>query len=276
MDVTGPAVPSSTGVLSPLTGTAPVWDITSRTLLWVDYPGETVHRFDPATGGDETRTLPQPIAAAHPRRGGGLVLTLRDGVALLDPGGTRRWLVYWARDGVSGAAATVDQAGRLWVATAGDGALLRVEPGGELCVVARGRDISGIAFSPDATTMYLADVAAGQIVAADYDPSSGELGPRRVVCPAPRGPGGLCVDVEGCLWVAPGTGTAPATAHCYRPDGTAVRQLPVAFSPTGCVFGGIGLSQLYLTTALPSTHIPGPLLVVPDAGTGLPTPVFAG
>ncbi|HEX2299731.1 MAG TPA: SMP-30/gluconolactonase/LRE family protein, partial [Pseudonocardiaceae bacterium] len=56
-------------------GAAPVWDITSGTVLWVETGGEAVHRFDPATGQDETLRLPQPVAAAHPRRRGGLVLT---------------------------------------------------------------------------------------------------------------------------------------------------------------------------------------------------------
>lgn len=254
---------------------APVWDITTRTLLWVEYGDETVHRFDPATGHDAPLRVPQPIAAAHPRRSGGLVLTLRDGVALLDPGGTRRWLVYWAREGVSGAAAAVDQTGRLWVATAGDGTLLRVEPDGELCVVAHGRDISGIAFSPDATTMYLADVAAGLIAAADFDPASGEVGPRRPVCPVPGGVSALCVDAEGRLWVAPVTGT---TVHCHRPDGTVDRQLPVDAVVTGCAFGGIALSDFYVTTAPPHRDAkpPSSVLVLANVGKGAPTPVFPG
>lgn len=272
VDVTAQTVTAQTGVMSQ-TGAAPVWDITTRTLVWVERDGETVHRFDPATGSDEPLGLPQPVAAACPRRGGGLVLALRDGVALLDPGGTRRWLVYWAREGVAGAAATVDRTGRLWVATSGDGTLLRVEPDGELCVVAQGRDISSIAFSPDGATMYLAGAATEQVTAADFDPDSGQVGPDHPVCPVPGGAHALCVDAEGRLWVAPTTGTA---VHRHHPDGTLDRHLPVGASPTGCAFGGSGFSELYITTAPPRTDPAGPLLMVPDTGTGLPLPVFAG
>jgi sugar lactone lactonase YvrE len=265
-------------------GVAPVWDIMSGTLLWAEIGGEAVHRFDPATGRDEPIGLPQPVAAAHPRRRGGLVLTLRDGVALLDPDGVRHWLVYWARQGVAGAAAAVDQTGRLWVATSGDGALLRVEPDGAVAVLLTETNVSAIAFSPDADTMYLADAGTGQIVAADFDSGAGRIGPHRplALVPGPGGPCGLCVDADGWLWVASG---ADPAVHRYDPAGTAApgpatRADPTAAAahPTGCAFGGIRLTDLYLTAApCPVAGEPaGPLLVAPDAGEGLPTPVFAG
>lgn len=257
-------------------GAAPVWDITTHTLLWVEVGGEAVHRFTPATGRDETIRLPQPVLAAHPRRHGGLVLTLRDGVALLDPDGSRRWLVYWGREGVLGAAATVDRTGALWVATAGDGTLLRVQPDGAVLLALQGAEIAGIAFSPDARIMYLADVAGEYLAAADFDPDSGRLGPRRPLCPVPGGPGALCVDADGNLWVTPDTGTAVLR---YRSDGESDLRLTVEPGlPTGCAFGGSRFTDLYLTAAPPpeSAEPAGPLQVVPDAGEGLPTPVFAG
>jgi sugar lactone lactonase YvrE len=259
-----------------VTGAAPVWDITSATLLWAEVAGDAVHRFDPATGRDEPLGLPQPVAAAHPRRRGGLVLTLRDGVALVDPDGTRQWLVYWAREGVAGIASAVDRAGRLWVATAGDGALLRVEPDGAVTVVLKGADIAGIAFSADADTMYLADVAAEHVAAADFEPDTGALGSRRLLYPVPGGPTALCADTQGGLWVAPGARTALLR---YRQDGQLDHEIALgAAHPTGCAFGGIQLTDLFVTAAPPPGHTEhaGPLLVVPDAGEGLPTPVFAG
>lgn len=268
-----------------VTGAAPVWDITSATMLWVEFGGEAIHRFDPATGRDETLRLPQPVAAAHPRRRGGLALTLRDGVALLDPDGTRRWLVYWGREGILGAAAAVDHTGRLWVATVGDGTLLRVQPDGAVLLALQGADVSGIAFSPDATTMYLADVAGDYIAAADFDPQSGQVGPRRPLLPVPGGPSALCVDAEGWLWVASrvdrfradSEGSTAAAVHRYRPDGVPDREVPVGSAhPTGCAFGGSRLTDLYITAAPSPAEPAGPLLVVSDAGEGLPTPVFGG
>lgn len=268
-------------IIGRMPGAAPVWDILTGTLLWVDTGGESVHRFDPATGRDETLRLPQPVVAAHPRRRGGLALTLRDGVALLDPDGARRWLVYWGREGVQGAAAAVDLSGNLWVATSGDGALLRVQPDGAVLVALQGVDLAGIGCSPGGATMYLADAAGEYLAAADVEPVSGELGPRRPLHPVPGGPAALCVDSGGDLWVTPRAGNAVLR---YRPDGESDLRVPIdPADPTGCAFGGVRLTDLYVTAAPPPesdeprTDEPaGPLLVVPDAGEGLPTPVFAG
>ncbi|GAB3873550.1 hypothetical protein GCM10029964_014000 [Kibdelosporangium lantanae] len=57
------------------------------------------------------------MGAAKPRSNGGLVLNLRDGVAIVEPSGERRWLVYWEREGVRGNDAGVDAMGRLWAGT---------------------------------------------------------------------------------------------------------------------------------------------------------------
>ncbi|HEX2301215.1 MAG TPA: SMP-30/gluconolactonase/LRE family protein, partial [Pseudonocardiaceae bacterium] len=191
------------------------------------------------------------------------------------PDGSRRWLVYWGREGVHGATAAVDQAGQLWVATAGDGTLLRVQADGAVLVALQGADVAGIAFSPDGGTMYLADVVGEYVAAADFDPDSGRLGPRRPLFPVPGRPCALHVDAGGGLWV---TQNADIAVLRYRPDGALDRR--VGLDPaqsTGCVFGGIRLTDLYLTAAPPeSTEPAGPLLVIPDAGQGLPTPVFGG
>lgn len=258
------------------TGAAPVWDITSATLLWVQTSGDTVHRFDPTTGRDEPLALPQPVSAAHPRRRGGLVLTLRDGVAVADPDGTRRWLVYWAQEGVAGGASAVDHDGRLWVATRGDHTLLRVDIDGSVTVTARRTEIGGLAFAPDATTLYLADTAAGQVAEARIDPRTGELGPRGRSFPVPGGPTALCVDAEGLLWVA--TTTSSALLR-YHPDGRLAGELDLGSAhPTGCAFGGIRLTELFVTAAPAPGAVEhaGPLLVFADAGEGLPAPVFNG
>src|SRR5436305_784712 len=83
----------------------------AHSLLWVDVPASTVHRFTPGRG-DATLEVPQPVSAAIPRSRGGLVLHLAEGIALFDASGERRtWLVYWAREGVRGAAAAVDSKG---------------------------------------------------------------------------------------------------------------------------------------------------------------------
>ena len=65
-------------------GEGPRWDASTGTLLWVDIPGRAVHRYDPATGRDAAELVPGVVSLALPRRRGGVVIGLPDGVHLLD------------------------------------------------------------------------------------------------------------------------------------------------------------------------------------------------
>ena len=64
-------------------GEGPRWDAATGTLLWVDIPGQTVHRYDPATSEDAVRPVPGIVSLALPRRRGGAVIGLPDGRPLL-------------------------------------------------------------------------------------------------------------------------------------------------------------------------------------------------
>ena len=68
-------------------GEGPRWDAATQTLLWVDIPGECVHRYDPATGEDSAQPVPGVVSLALPRRRGGVVIGLPDGLHLLEGDG---------------------------------------------------------------------------------------------------------------------------------------------------------------------------------------------
>jgi sugar lactone lactonase YvrE len=98
--------------------------------------------------------------------------------------------------------------------------------------------------------MYCVDTPTLRIDAFDYDVATGEIDRRRpfVDIPVEQGrPDGLCVDVEGGVWLALWPGWA---VRHYLPDGRpdAVIPLPVA-QVSSCVFGGRDLDQLFITTA---------------------------
>jgi sugar lactone lactonase YvrE len=92
----------------------------------------------------------------------------------------------------------------------------------------------------------------------------------------------MTVDADGCVWVALWDGWA---VHRYTPDGRLdhVLEMPVARA-TACAFGGPQLCDLYITTAraglseaqLADQPLAGSLLVVEDAGQGVPGWAFAG
>jgi sugar lactone lactonase YvrE len=70
-------------------GEGPVWDAEQQWLVWLDILPGLVHRFDPATGSDDVFRVGKPVGSAGLRHGGGLVLAVEDGFALLDPGRQR-------------------------------------------------------------------------------------------------------------------------------------------------------------------------------------------
>jgi sugar lactone lactonase YvrE len=266
-------------------GEGPTWDTSTSTLLWVDILGSAVHRYDPGRGTDSVLPTPQHVGAAKPRAAGGLIANLRDGVALLDADGGQRWLVYWEREGVRGNDAAVDGAGRLWAGTMrydtaeGGGWLARVEPDGAAKVLLDDVTISnGIAWSPDNTLMYYIDTPTSRVDVFDYDLATGSATDRRPLCTVEGSPDGMCVDADGCLWVAVWGGSA---IRRYTPEGKLDREVPLPVSqPTACAFGGPDFTDLYVTTAREGLENPeelaGSLLVLPGFGVGLPSTLFAG
>ncbi|MFF2328474.1 MULTISPECIES: SMP-30/gluconolactonase/LRE family protein [unclassified Streptomyces] len=267
-------------------GEGPTWDPVTSRLIWVDIVSARVHTYDPVSGRRTVMATEQHVGAAKPRAGGGLVVNLRDGVGLYGPDGAFRWLVHDPVPGRRGNDAAVAPDGALWAGTmrydgdatggnlarfAADGAVTTVLP-----VVACS---NGIGWSPDKRLMYFIDTPTRRIDVFDVDgPDAVNRRPFATVEEGAGFPDGLTVDAEGAVWVALWDGGA---VRRYTADGALDRvvALPVQ-RPTACAFGGADLRDLYITSArteLAAPHpLSGSLLVIPDAGQGLPQPAFAG
>ncbi|MET8824853.1 SMP-30/gluconolactonase/LRE family protein [Streptomyces sp. NPDC004610] len=268
-----------------LLGEGATWDVDAARLIWVDILGCRVHTYDPATGHRTVRTTGQHVGAAKPRAGGGLVLSLRDGVALLDPDATFTWLHHEPVPGRRANDAAVAPDGSLWAGTMcydetpGGATLTRHTPDGTAEVVLPDVTVgNGIGWSPDGTLLYYIDTATRRVDVFDHE-GAGRLRDRRTLTTVGDGhPDGLAVDADGCVWVALWDGGA---VHRYTPDGVLDRVLELpAPRVTSCAFGGPGLRDLYITTARTGLARPTPLsgsvLVVEGAGQGLPQPAFGG
>jgi sugar lactone lactonase YvrE len=269
-----------------LLGEGPTWDAAAGRLLWIDVLGSRLHGYDPLTGRRTVRTTGQHIGAVKPRAGGGLVLSLRDGVGLLDPDGTFRWLRQEIVPGRRANDAAVAPDGTLWAGTMrydeapGGGTLSRITADGTAEVVLPDVAVSnGTGWSPDGRLMYYVDSPTRRVDVFDHD--EGRVRGRRPFAAVEDGagfPDGLTVDADGCVWVALWDGGA---VRRYTPDGVLDRviELPVP-RVTACAFGGAALTDLYVTTArvgpVPAPPLAGSLFVVPDAGQGMPQPAFAG
>jgi sugar lactone lactonase YvrE len=241
-------------------GEGPVWDDASGTLVWVDIMGNTVHRYDPATGRDRTIDVGQPVGAAVLRHdGNGLVLALRDGFGMLDEGSGQIQLVAAVEADVPTNRMNdgkCDPGGRFWAGTMafevtpGVAALYRLDPELQVNRMLSGVTLSnGLGWSPDGRQMYYIDSTTRGLDVFDFEPADGSLGERRRLITIPPGeglPDGMTVDAEGGLWIAlHGSGSI----RRYMPDGRVDRVVRVPPKMvTCCTFGGSDLTDLYITT----------------------------
>lgn len=255
------------GVPPSLLGESPLWHPAERVLYWCDIPGHQLNRFDPATGRHSEWGFDTDIACCAPLTDGGLLLALRNGLVRFDAdSGKSSPLVKAPYD-----AATqrfndgkADPQGRFWVGTIDEpreprAALYRFGAG-KLDKMASDITVSnGLAWSPDARTMYWSDTKAHRVDALDFDVGDGSLSRRRVFAqfpPKAAGPAlesyggrpdGAAVDVDGGYWVAMFEG---ARVLRLAPDGSVTREirLPVR-CPTMPCFGGRDLKTLFITTS---------------------------
>jgi sugar lactone lactonase YvrE len=263
------AIASLGGVPPSLLGESPLWHPSEQVLYWCDIPGHALNRFDPQSGEHRVWPFDTDVACCAPLMEGGLLLALRSGLVRFDPrsGGVTAiddTLPYDPKterfnDGKA------DAQGRLWVGTIyeprdpANAALYRYASG-KLDKMADKITVSnGLAWSPDAHTMYWSDTKAHTVYAFDFERAGGAITNRRVFAQFPvkaadqdlatygGRPDGAAVDAQGHYWCAMFEG---ARLLRFAPDGTQVQEvkLPVR-CPTMPCLGGADLKTLYITTA---------------------------
>lgn len=238
-----------------------MWDPSAGALWWVDGVAGVVNRMAPGEGAERFNLGGHVgsicLAAA------GLVVALEDRIILWVPPSGQRPLVQLdpnpamrLNDG------KMDRQGRFLCAGMGRGG----EPVGALHQVdaQRGHRVlfgglrigNGLCFSPDGETIYYTDTPARAIMARDYDPATGDVGPERQhVDTGPLGSGvdGATVDSEGRIWAAL---IRSGEIACFLPDGRLWLRVPAPTDlPSSLAFGGPDLTTLFVTS-------------IRDSGTG--------
>jgi sugar lactone lactonase YvrE len=243
-----------------LVGEGPVWLAAQRRVFWIDIKGLKIHAVDPSTGRAEMWPTAERIGALIPRARGGFVALAKSGVKICDVPFDRLDAVMHPdrdRPGNRFNDAKCDPRGRLWAGTMDDA---EVEASGRLyriddlqtvtCVKDRVNLSNGLGWSPDGRTMYFVETLRGVIWAYDYDVADGAVTNERVFARVPQSegyPDGICVDADGCVWLAHWGGWRLTR---FAPDGRIARvlNLPVP-QVTSCAFGGVHLDTLYITSA---------------------------
>lgn len=262
-----------------IVGESPLWHTDEARLYWVDIQGKKVHRFDPATGHNETFVLPDLVTCLVFRQQGGLLLTLRKHFAFFEPETGKLEKLAAVEDELPHNRfndGRCDRRGRFWAGTMGAidwnapvGNLYRMDA--DLTVTRMQPNVicsNGTDWSPDGRTMYYTESFRYAIFAYDFDPESGAIANRRIFAEVGRSagafPDGLTVDADGFVW---SNQVGPGRIVRYDPDGRIERavQLPVPRA-TGCTFGGDGLDILYVTSAR-ETMTPAQLREAPLSGS---------
>ncbi len=272
-------------------GESPFWHPTEGRLYWLDIPGRQLHRLHVASGMQQSWAMPSEPGCMAPAASGGLVVALRSGVYR-----ARQWggalecievapydtAVMRFNDGKA------DPAGRFWSGTIDE---TRTAANAQLWSL-DGRDVTpqldsqvggattgnGLAWSPDARTLYWADTPTHTIRAWDWNAEENTLTRPRVFAswpgkPAgwpgkPAGwqagmadqgahgqqieayggrPDGAAVDAQGHYWVAMFEG---GRLLQLSPNGETLADWPLpALCPTMPCFGGDDLQTLYVTSA---------------------------
>lgn len=276
-----------------LLGEGPLWLEAENAFGWVDIGQALWHRLDLSSGKLRTVAFDSALTAFAPAAGGGYIGAFADGLARFDAAGTRAPLLHAPEAELADNRFNdggTDPAGRFlagsmnMAGTGATGSLYALDSDAALRHLKGGIGIANtIAFSPDGTVFYTADSSDGRLMAFDYDPGTGTLGPQRSEFRPPEdlpgGPDGSAVDAEGFLWNARWDGGCILR---LAPDGRLDRiiELPVS-RPTSCAFVG---QDLVVTTSTwdytdaqrEAEPLAGALLRVPVGIEGLPRPIFAG
>ncbi len=249
-----------------LCGEGPLWDPAERILYWTDITGKQLFRYQWKDRHHERLQDGFEIGGFCLQESGGFVVTNSQGIWLWSPGNAPVLLASQA-DGQECVMndCIADPEGRVFSGSYhldNTGAsvpsfLFRVDTDGSVYVADEGIQFSnGLAFSPDASTMYFADTVARCIYAYDWRRKDGALQNRRVFVRVPREqgvPDGLAVDAQGFVWCAHWFGGCLTR---YDPEGKLERRIETPAAQTSSLaFGGPELNEIFITSAAASNAL---------------------
>ena len=260
-------------------GESPFWHPHEQRLYWVDIPGRRLRRMSVSSNLSQAQVvedwpLQEEPGCFAPAKQGGWVMALRSGVYRADSWGGPLSLLAAApydtgklrfNDG------KCDPAGNFWSGTMYEprdqaaGVLYALQADGRLMAKADQATVAnGLAWSPDAKTLYWSDTGAHCIRAWDFDLATQQMTRERIFAQFPSKPkdwaygsdaalayagrpDGAAVDAEGFYYSALYEGHRLAK---FAPDGQCVALIDTPVQcPTMPCFGGEDLRTLFITTS---------------------------
>ncbi|AOW94101.1 hypothetical protein BFN03_19315 [Rhodococcus sp. WMMA185] len=271
-------------------GEGPVWDSRTGVLHWVDIPRGRVHVTDFETHKTKTLIFDTTVGAVAPRSTtSGYVAAIAEGFGVIAADGELEVTNAFLPGGARMNDAKCDGRGRLWAGSCaidfepGGGALHVLDVDFTVRTVLDGWTLpNGLGWSPGSDLFYLVDSLERSISVWDYDLESAELSNHRILATfdSDEGlPDGLCVDTNGCIWVAMWGGGRVVRLSPQGDRLTSV-DLPVQ-QPSSCAFAGAQRDTLIVTSARQdlarAATIDGSVLALHDTGSrGTEVAFFGG
>lgn len=276
----------------------PLWDEVNSRLMWVDQHRGVVRTLViNADGPGELGVIDvgQSTGAIVPAAAGGWMLASGEGFAHLDPSGNVTQVAsVLPVDGVSRRMndGKVDPSGRFWAGsmandvTPGAGSLYCLDTHGAREMLTGVTISNGMAWPRGAAEMRYIDTPTREIRSyvegADVGLGLVRTEPTISIVGGEGAPDGMCVDVEGNLWVAI---WGASTVHCYSPTGELIGVVAVdAPQVSSCAFGGPDYKTLFVTTSregygaeqLKRYPNAGAVFAVQPGAVGMPPHVYLG
>ncbi len=237
----------------------PCWDARNQVIYCISIEQGIIYRIDPVTGLVRSYRTSGLVGCVVVESSGMLLSAEQSGIYRINPAsGARNFLIQLEQsplmrynDGI------LDPRGRFLVGTKGrdeerEGQGLVFSYDGSCARVAiRGTTISnGLGFSEDGASLYFIDTPSKKVARYRYDLESGhaEFESYIIELDGPGLPDGLCVDLDGMIWVAEWEGAqvckwSPITGEKLTSISLPCRRV------TSCCLGGPMLNQLFITTA---------------------------
>lgn len=267
-----------------LLGEGPVWHGGEKRLYWLDIEGLKLHRFDPASGTDESFPLANQTGCLVPCRNGNFLLAAQtgieevrlsaNGIEIIETGVKIHPESEIPENRYNDGKCSPE--GRFWFGSlnkqhqSGRASLYVLDGRGCRTAITGVTNSNGLAWSPDGKTFYWIDTPTRQVDAFDYDAGEGKLSNRRTVIAFPNTgtenisakkfgtengseknfgrPDGMTIDSDGMLWIAHWLG-----GRITRWNPLNGKLLETIFVPvsrvTSLTFGGSELKTIFITTA---------------------------
>jgi sugar lactone lactonase YvrE len=242
-------------------GEGPVWDDKTKTLCWVDILAGHIHEFNPDTETSKTLDVGQMIGAVAICNDGDFLVALKNGLGIINRKSGKLTLFAHPESHLEENRfndGKCDPAGRFWIGSMAineepnAGSLYMLDPHHNVTLKIDNTTISnGLAWSLDNKTFYFIDTPTMNVVAYDFELSTGKIANKRTVIVIDERdgyPDGMAIDNEGMLWIAHWNGWQVTRWNPAKGEKLFALPLPVA-NVTSCTFGGSDLGDLYITTA---------------------------